>query len=65
MVEECWMEGRDIFSKFKIEFYCISFSKVSSRPDQIAFLKFNSCNNQALVGCIPIRAVAVQLKLKS
>ena len=31
---------------------------------QIAFLKFTSCNNQALVGCIPIAAVAVHLKLK-
>ena len=32
---------------------------------QIAFLKFPSCDNQALVGCIPIAAVAVHLKLKS
>ena len=32
---------------------------------QIAFLKFTSCDNQALVGCIPIAAVAVQLNLKS
>ena len=32
---------------------------------QIAFLKFTSCDNQALVGCIPIAAVAVYLKLKS
>ena len=31
----------------------------------IAFLKFTSCDNQALVGCIPIRAVAVDLNLKS
>ena len=31
----------------------------------IAFLKFTSCDNQALVGCIPIAAVAVHLKLKS
>ena len=28
---------------------------------QIAFLKFTSCNNQALVGCIPIPTVAVHL----
>ena len=34
-------------------------------PDvQIAFLKFTSCDNQALVGCIPIAAVAVHLNLK-
>ena len=32
---------------------------------QIAFLKFTSCNNQALVGCIPIAAIAVHLNLKS
>ena len=32
---------------------------------QIAFLKFSSCDNQALVGCIPIVAVAVPLNLKS
>ena len=30
-----------------------------------AFLKFTSCDNQVLVGCIPIAAVAVHLKLKS
>ena len=50
-----------IFSKFKIYFYCISFFLTN----QIAFLKFTSCDNQALVGCIPIAAVAVHLKLKS
>ena len=32
---------------------------------QIAFLKLTSCDNQALVGCIPIVAVAVHLKVKS
>ena len=32
---------------------------------QIAFLKFTSYDNQALVGCIPIAAVAVHLNLKS
>ena len=32
---------------------------------QIAFLKLTSFDNQALVGCIPIAAVAVHLKLKS
>ena len=32
---------------------------------QIAFLKFTSCDNQALVGYIPIAAVAVHLNLKS
>ena len=32
---------------------------------QIAFLKFTSYDNQALVVCIPIAAVGVHLKLKS
>ena len=32
---------------------------------QIAFLKFTSSDDQALVGCIPIAAVAVHLNLKS
>ena len=32
---------------------------------QISFLKFSSWDNQALVGCIPIAAVAVHLNLKS
>ena len=32
---------------------------------QIAFLKFTSCDNQALVGCILIPTVAVNLNLKS
>ena len=31
---------------------------------QIAFLKFTSCDNQALVGCIPISAVAVHFNLR-
>ena len=32
---------------------------------QIALLKFTSYDNQALVWCIPIAAIAVHLKLKS
>ena len=32
---------------------------------QIAFLKFTSCDNLALVGCIPIPVAAVDLNLKS
>ena len=31
---------------------------------QIAFLKFTSHDNKALVGCIPIAAVSVHLNLK-
>ena len=48
------------FPSFKQNFIAYRSSKV-----QIAFLKFTSCDNQALVGCIPIAAVAVHLKLKS
>ena len=44
-----------ILSKFKTESYCISFfSSV-----------LTSCDNQALVGRIPIPVIAVHLKLKS
>ena len=32
---------------------------------QIVFLKLTCCDNLALVGCIPIPAVAVYLNLKS
>ena len=32
---------------------------------KIAFLKFTSCDNQALVGCITIAAVALHLNVKS
>ena len=49
-----------IFSKFKTILLHIVLLKC-----QVAFLKITSCDNQALVGCIPIAAVAVHLKLKS
>ena len=48
------------FPSLKLNFIAYRSSKV-----QIAFLKFTSCDNQVLVGCIPIAAVAVHLKLKS
>ena len=48
------------FPSLKHNFITYRSSKV-----QIAFLKFTSCDNQALVGCIPITAVAVHLNLKS
>ena len=48
------------FPSLKQNFIAYCSSKV-----QIAFLKFTSCDNQVLVGCIPIPAVAVHLKLKS
>ena len=49
-----------VFSKFKTILLHIVVLKC-----QIAFLKFTSCDNQVLVGCIPIPAVAVHLNLKS
>ena len=48
------------FPSLKQNFIAYRSSKV-----QIAFLKFTSCDNQALVECIPIAAVAVPLNLKS
>ena len=42
-----------------------NFIAYCSSKFQIAFLKFTSCDNQALVGCIQIAAVAVRLNLKS
>ena len=48
------------FPSLKQDFITYRSSKV-----QIAFLRFTSCYNQALVGCIPIAAVAVHLNLKS
>ena len=50
-----------IFTKFKTYFYCISFFLTS----RLHFLKFTSCDNQALVGCIPIPGVVSHLNLKS
>ena len=49
-----------IFSKFKTILLHIVLLNC-----QIAFLKFTSCDNQALVGCIRIPTVAVHLNLKS
>ena len=53
-----------IFSKFKnwILFHIVL---LKCPHVQIAFLKFTSCDNQALVGCILIAAVAVHLNSKS
>ena len=48
------------FPSLKQNFIAYRSSKV-----QIAILKFTSCDNKALVGCISILAVAVPLKLES
>ena len=52
-----------IFPSLKQNF--IAYSSQMYPHVHIAFLKFTSCDNQALVGCIPIAAVAVHLNLKS
>ena len=52
------------FSKFKTDFL-LHIVLLNCPHVQIAFLKFRSGDNQALVGCIPIASVAVYLNLKS
>ena len=49
------------FSEFKTEFIL----HIVLLECQIGFLNFTSCENQALVGCIPIPAVVVHLNLES
>ena len=53
-----------IFSKFKTEFYCISFFW-SVLMYRLHFWNSPAYDNQALVGCIPIAAIAVHLSLES
>ena len=48
------------FPSLKHNFIAYRSSKVSD-----CILKFTNYDNQALVGCIPIAAVAVHLNLKS
>ena len=58
---------------WSIPYVSVAFFQVKNRillhnvllKCQIAFLKFTSSDNQALVGCIPIAAVGVYLNLKS
>ena len=53
------------FPSLKQNFIEYRSSKVSSRPDCIFEIHQLWCDNQALVRCIPIAAVAVHLNLKS
>ena len=48
---------RDFFPSLKPNFIVYHSSKCPHV--QVAYLKFTSCDNHALVGCIPIAAVAV------
>ena len=52
------------FPSLKQNFIAYRSFKVSLRPDCI-FKIHQQCHNQALVGCIRIPAVAVDLNLKS
>ena len=52
-----------VFPNFKHNLLYIVLLKC--RHVQIALLKFTSCDNQALLGCIPIASVAVPLNVKS
>ena len=54
--------GKKCHSKTEARFMHIVLLKC--RHVQVACLKFISCYNQALVGCMPIPAVAVHLILK-
>ena len=51
------------FQSLKQTFIAYRSSNVSSRPDCI--FEITSCDNQVLVGCILIAAVAVHLNMKS
>ena len=51
------------FLSLKQNFIAYRSSKVSSHPDCI--FEIHLCDNQTLVGCIPIAAVAVDLNVKS
>ena len=51
------------FPSLKQNFIAYRSYKVSSRPDCI--FEIHQLWNQALVGCIPIAAVAIHLNLKS
>ena len=50
----------EFFQSLKQNFIAYRSSKVSD-----CILKFTSCDNQALVGCIPIPVVVDHLNLKS
>ena len=56
---------RGSLNKFPEIFRMGTFIDIVLLKCQIAFLKLTSCDNQALLGCIPIAAVVVHLNLKS
>ena len=61
--DQFWFFLISWLSKHTIHFLAYHSSKVSSRADCI--FKFTSCDNQALLGYIPIAAVAVYFNQKS
>ena len=70
MLDSCKMFQKqpEAFHTFPLHFFQVSnriLLHIVLLKYQIAFLKFTSSGNQALVGCIPIADVAVYLNMKS
>ena len=65
MLNSCKMVEKqsEAFHTFLWHFLKHNFIAYRSSKVHIAFLKFTSCDNQVLIGCIPIAAVAVLLKI--
>ena len=71
-IKHCWLfnEKSPFYIHIKyigftlVQFYGIS-TIVSCSHVQIVFLKFTSCDNQALVGCIPIPAGIIKIDQSS
>ena len=72
MVDSCKMVEKqsEAFNTFLYHFYqvynriLLHIILLMCPHVHIAFLKFTICDNQALVGCIPIATVVVHLNLK-
>ena len=70
MLNSCKMvekqsEASHTFLRYFFQVYNRVLLYIVLQKCQIAFLKFTSCDNEAIVGCIPIAAVAIYLKVKS
>ena len=64
LIHARWLESSLKHSiRFRGIFY--KFKSLKCCHVRIAFLKFTSCDNQGLVGCIPIAAVAIHLNHKN
>ena len=63
--EECRPLPKESLAELLKDHNILHIVLLKCPQDQIEFLKFTNSDNQALVGCIPILAVAVHLNLKS